>query len=232
MKDRDFHVLFYEKSEKYFEDVYRENIYTWRQLYKKKPYYNTLRLIPILSNPLRDRGLDSISHKLGLIGFFWSTIKLPELISYPVTGSISPWETFLKNCFTILSSPEWKDITARTPSGTRRDSVLERSFLRVQSSSLTAIRNAWNTFGTASFQAFLTIRANSEVVSIGFNSRASIIFFPINHARGSSPKSRIIRASSWKGRVLTSWAAVNSWVVSSLISRGPSKRKENPLTGL
>ena len=49
-----------------------------------------------------------------------------------------------KKCFTMRSSKLWKEMTARRPLGDNRAYASARANSRVRSSSLTAIRRAWN----------------------------------------------------------------------------------------
>ena len=95
------------------------------------------------------------------------------------------------------------------------------------------MRNAWNVSVDGSISCgrpFFTLRmipARRAVVSIGSSPRASTIALAILLAIGSSPYWRMIRVSSYSSSVLTRSAALAPSDPMRM-SRGPSKRNENP----
>lgn len=141
----------------------------------------------IRRSALLERGFLCISSGLGVIGFFVTTSSTPEAMSCPVIGSMVAADFSRKKCFTIRSSPEWNAIIERVPLLASLSQAEVSIFSRDRYSSLTAMRRAWNIRGRASLQAFVTISASSFVVVMGLTVRASMIFFAINPARGSSP---------------------------------------------
>ena len=94
---------------------------------------------------LRLRGFRAISSAVGFIGrritlrTFARCLHAQTICSGAQRQSRdSRWKT----CFTILSSSEWKAITASLPPGASKSRAVGRTTLRLSSSELTAIRSA------------------------------------------------------------------------------------------
>ena len=137
--------------------------------------------------------------------------------------------------FTIRSSSEWNEMIANRPpltsgkiaAGMKRSSPL--------SSSLTAIRSAWNVRVAGwmrqrpgMLSARTTTSASCLVVEMGTRSRIRAIARAILRAPRSSPNSKIRSASSGSESWFTRSAAVTPLLWSIRISSGASDEKLNP----
>ena len=71
--------------------------------------------------------------------------SLPHAHTGKSGGQVHGLAWAAKNSFTIRSSSEWKLMTARIPPDSSRVSASGRARRRLPSSSLTAMRRAWNT---------------------------------------------------------------------------------------
>ena len=96
----------------------------------------------------------------------------------------------LNACFIILSSNEWKVITAITPPGASRSCASSIAFSRPPSSLLTSMRIAWNvrfagccaSLRAAAGMLRAIMSASSSVVAMGFSARFLTIAFAMREA--------------------------------------------------
>ena len=80
----------------------------------------------------RDREFAFNSSSFAVTGFLVKMVAIPS------------WTLSLKKFLTILSSREWKEMTANLPPEARTDSASGNAVFNDSNSPFTAIRNAWN----------------------------------------------------------------------------------------
>ena len=94
---------------------------------------------------LRDLGFSSNSFSLGRIGFFVSILTigfLPHTQTGKSRGQMQGFASSDKVFFTILSSPDWKEIIASFPPGVSFSAAPRTAGEMASSSRLTSIRIA------------------------------------------------------------------------------------------
>src|ERR1017187_1150889 len=97
---------------------------------------------------LRARGLLRTSTSSAVTGFrvtIRNTSFRPHAHPGRSVGQVQPVLFSTKNCFTMRSSREWKEMTAIRPPDFKNCVAVSRPRLRLPSSSFTAMRNAWKT---------------------------------------------------------------------------------------
>src|SRR3989344_477724 len=161
-------------------------------------------------------GLETNSSWSGIIGFLFTSFPSPA------------FALSRKKFLTILSSSEWKEMTANRPSGLSNLNPFSRPSSRAESSSFTAMRKAWKVFvaGWILSRKVLgrtesTRSTSSVVVSKGFTSLLSTIAFAIFFENRSSPNPRRTSSMACSSQELRISVAVGPvWPI--LISRGSS----------
>lgn len=179
---------------------------------------------------LRLRGFVWISFSVGSIGFFVTFFNLGGVIILPVTSSHTGSVYVEKNCFTSLSSMEWKVITAILHPIFKWLIAEVRDSWICLNSSLTAILRAWKTrIGDfLSKLASSIILRSSKVVLIGEIFRAFTIASAIKNAFFSSAYKEKIFINSRESSSRMRSLAVFPFVLSNRISSGASNLRENP----